>query len=59
MERRYLSWNLNDKSSESLKISGKSILSKENRKFKGQKVNNISLFDDKKASMVRIEPQLL
>lgn len=59
MGRRYLSWNLNDKSSESLKISGKSILSKENRKFKGQKVNNISLFDDKKASMVRIEPQLL
>lgn len=59
MGRRYLSWNLNDKSSESLKISGKSILSKENRKFKGQKVNNIGLFDDKKASMVRIEPQLL
>ena len=45
-------------SSESLKISGKSILNKENRKFKGQKVDNISLFDDK-ASMVMIELQLL
>ena len=58
MGRRYVSWNLNDKSSESLKISGKSILNKENRKFKGQKVDNISLFDDK-ASMVMIELQLL
>lgn len=42
-----------------MKISDNSILSKENRKFKGQKVNNLGMFDDKKASTAGIELQLL